>query len=43
MDLIHSMLFHIQKEEISLVRRLGFLVKSEVDQELARQFAESRR
>lgn len=42
MDLIHSMLFHIQKEEFSLVRRLGFLVKSDVDRELARQFAGSR-
>lgn len=40
MDLIHGVLFHIQKEEISLIRRLWTLLPGDVDAELAARHAD---
>ncbi len=41
LDVVNSVLFHVQKEELSLIRRLGFLLPSDVDQALARRYVET--
>ncbi len=41
MDLIHSVLFHIQKEEMGLIRRLGFLLKDDIDARLATGYTDA--
>ena len=40
MDLAGSVMFHIQKEEMGLVGRLGFFIDPSTDTRLAQQYAE---
>lgn len=42
MDLIHSVLFHIQKEEMTVIRRLGILLAPDTDESLCRHYVEFR-
>lgn len=39
MDLMNSVLFHIQKEEMSLLQQMSFFLDSEIDSELAARHA----
>jgi hemerythrin-like domain-containing protein len=39
MDLMHSVMFHIQKEEMGVIRRLGFLLDAETTRRLGRAYA----
>lgn len=43
MDLVPSVMFHIQKEEMCVIQQLGALLDPQADEELARHFGSLRR
>ncbi len=42
MDLVHAVMFHIQKEEMGLIQKLGFFTDRDTDKSLSARYAEYR-
>jgi len=42
MDLVHAVMFHIQKEEMGLIQKLGFFIDRDTDKALSARYAEYR-
>ena len=42
MDLVHAIMFHIQKEEMGLIQKLGFFTDEDTDRTLSARYAEYR-